>query len=400
MDTPLTLIRDRLAAAIDRERLIRTAVQLIEIPSPTGHAAAAADALEHLLRSEGFDVARVEADHPAAPAVVARCDSTRAGPTLQLEAHLDTVHLPFVPPRIEAGQLRGSGAADMKAGLAAAVETLRVLRECGDLLAGSIILTAHDLHEAPWGDGRQLDHLARSGHVGDCALIPEPLSDRLPIAGRGSAIWNVAFHRPGEPLHEVLRNPDLPSVIFAGAYLVARLQELETRLARQVHPVAGRSSVFVGQFHAGEIYNQDSNRCQLEGTRRWIPGSDRKAVERELRALVEMVSNATGVPAECRFLPVRDAFQLDLNHPFVASFQTAHAAVLGAPLPPGDKPFVDDGNTLWSLARIPAITHGPRSGGQHTLHEWVDLDDLPRLVLVYALTAVLASQLDRTDRPS
>jgi acetylornithine deacetylase/succinyl-diaminopimelate desuccinylase-like protein len=38
---------------------------------------------------------------------------------------------------------------------------------------------------------------------------------------------------------------------------------------------------------------------------------------------------------------------------------------------------------------IPAITHGARSGGQHTIHEWADLDDLARLARVYAVTAAV-----------
>ena len=79
----------------------------------------------------------------------------------------------------------------MKGGTAAAVEALRALRDSGALEAGSILLTAHDLHEAPWGDGRQLDQLIREGYVGDAVLLPEPLCDVLPVAGRGCATWKV-----------------------------------------------------------------------------------------------------------------------------------------------------------------------------------------------------------------
>ena len=45
----------------------------------------------------------------------------------------------------------------------------------------------------------------------------------------------------------------------------------------------------------------------------------------------------------------------------------------GDPLPTGPKPFVDDGNSFWGIRQIPAITHGPRAGGQHTVKEWVDV---------------------------
>jgi acetylornithine deacetylase/succinyl-diaminopimelate desuccinylase-like protein len=58
-------------------------------------------------------------------------------------------------------------------------------------------------------------------------------------------------------------------------------------------------------------------------------------------------------------------------------------------LPIGPKAFVDDGNSFYSIRGIPAITHGPRSGGQHTVNEWVSIDDLERVAHLYALTAAL-----------
>ena len=65
-----------------------------------------------------------------------RLESGRPGRTLQFDGHLDTVHLPFVPPEIKDGRLTGSGASDMKAGLAAAVEAVRALRDSGGLDRG------------------------------------------------------------------------------------------------------------------------------------------------------------------------------------------------------------------------------------------------------------------------
>jgi acetylornithine deacetylase/succinyl-diaminopimelate desuccinylase-like protein len=277
----------------------------------------------------------------------------------------------------------------MKGGVAAAVEAVRVLRDTGTLTSGCVLLTAHDLHEAPWGFGEQLDHLIAAGCVGDAVLLPEPLHDRLPVVGRGSATWKVTLRRDGAPVHEVMRPVDEPSVIAAGAELVARLGRLQQQLSTLADPRAGTDSAFIGQIHSGEIFNQYPQECWLEGTRRWLPGRARQEVERGFRELIAGLQRDTGVRADLRFCFIRDAFHLEPTDPLVTAFQQAYTAISGAPLPLGPKPFVDDGNSFYGLKRLPAITHGPRAGGQHTVNEWVSIDDLVRVAELYALTAVL-----------
>jgi acetylornithine deacetylase/succinyl-diaminopimelate desuccinylase-like protein len=381
-------ILDRLRLAVTRKRLIETATKLIAVPSPTGRAGAVADALADILRSDGFTVERPEAGHPEAPAVVVRLAGKKPGPVLQFDGHLDTVHLPFVPPQVEDGRITGSGASDMKAGVGAAVEALRVLRDTETLHTGSVLFTAHDLHEAPWGFGQQLDRLIADGCVGDAVLIPEPLCDSLPIVGRGSAVWKAAIRRAGPPVHEVMRPANEPNVILAGAALVMRLDRLNRDLSATPDPLAGSASVFVGQIHSGEIYNQYPQECCLEGTRRWLPGTQRANVEHDFRALADDVARETGATIDLQYQLIRDAFRLDEKHRVVACFQKAYTAITGAELRLGPKPFVDDGNSFWALAHVPAITHGPRAGGQHTVNEWVSIDDLERIATLYALTAV------------
>jgi len=374
--------------AINRDRLIETAVRLIEIPSPTGDAAAVSDCLADMLACEGFEVERPDGGYPRSPAVAVRFSTEKPGRTLQFNGHLDTVHLPFSGPKVAGGQITGSGASDMKGGIAAAIEALRAVRDSGALTSGSILLTAHDLHEAPWGDGRQLNHLIREGYHGDAVLLPEPLFNILPIEGRGSATWKVHIRRAGPAVHEVMRPMDEPSVIAAGADLVARLERLGLTLASTSNLLCGSPSVFIGQIHSGEIFNQYPHECWLEGTRRWLPGDDLRRVESEFRAIVASLASDRGINISCEWLMIRDGFHLDLDHEFVTDFQTCHERISGQPLLAGPKPFVDDGNSFWSLAKIPAITHGPKAGGQHTVSEWVEIDDLVRVARLYAATAV------------
>jgi succinyl-diaminopimelate desuccinylase len=379
----------RLKSCVNHRRLVDTARRLIEVPSRTGKAGAVSDRLAEILSSDGFKVDRPTGGYPESPAVVIRLESGQPGPTLQFDGHLDTVHLPFVPPRVDDGRhLTGSGASDMKGGVAAAVEAVRALRDAGGLIAGSILLTAHDLHEAPWGDGRQLDQLIREGLIGDAVLLPEPLRDVLPVAGRGCATWKVVIRRDAPPVHEVMRPKAEPNVIAVAAELVARLGGLDVELSRLSHPVCDAASVFIGQIHAGEIYNQYPQDAWLQGTRRWLPGTDAKAVEREFRAALDRLAAETGTSIECDWFFIRDAFSLDPADRLVASFQRCHRAISGTELPTGPKPFVDDGNSFSALGGVPAITHGPRAGGQHTVSEWVEIDDLVRVAVLYAATAV------------
>ena len=116
-----------------------------------------------------------------------------------------------------------------------------------------------------------------------------------------------------------MRPADEPSVIAAGAELIARLNRLDARLATQSDPLAGRASVFVGQIHSGEIYNQFPQECRIDGTRRWLPGTDRHEVERDFRDLLAALACDTGTTLDVCYQLVRDAFFLDPDDPFVGA---------------------------------------------------------------------------------
>ena len=379
---------EKITRAVDEKRLLDTAVSLIELPSPTLSAGAVADRLAELLVAEGFAVERPEADWPEAPAVVARLESGQPGRALQFDGHLDTVHLPFVAPRIENGILYGSGSSDMKGGIAAFVEALRVLRDTDAIQRGGVMITAHDHHEAPWGDRRQLLALIREGYLGDGVLLPEYLGDVLPVAGRGMAVFSIEIERDGEPVHEVLRPAGLPDVVGVGAELIQRLKALCERLSVRIAPHVGSDSVFVGRMESGEIYNQSPVKCRIEGTRRWVAAGSGPKAKRELEELLAALAVESGTRVNLvDWVVPGDAFTVDEQSPLFAAFQGAHEAVTGNVLKVGAKPFIDDGNGFMNVGGVQALTHGPCATGAHTLDEEVPVAELLRVAKVYALTA-------------
>ena len=159
-------------------------------------------------------------------------------------------------------------------------------------------------------------------------LIPEPLSAELPLAGRGSATWKVTLRRSGPPVHEVMRPADEPSVIRAGRRVGRRTGGIIDRLAERRHPLAGVETVFVGQIHSGEIYNQYPQECWLEGTRRWLPDADEAASSRNF-AVGRRSGGAARLTAEIEWRPVRGAFLLDEECPLLQSFQQGYTAQRG-----------------------------------------------------------------------
>ncbi|MDE0962685.1 MAG: M20/M25/M40 family metallo-hydrolase [Candidatus Latescibacteria bacterium] len=379
---------EKITRAVDEKRLLDTAVSLIELPSPTLSAGAVADRLAEILVAEGFAVERPEADWPEAPAVVARLESGQPGRVLQFDGHLDTVHLPFVAPRIENGILYGSGSSDMKGGIAAFVEALRVLRDTDAIQRGGVMITAHDHHEAPWGDRRQLLALIREGYIGDGVLLPEYLGDVLPVAGRGMAVFSIEIERDGEPVHEVLRPAGLPDVVGVGAELIQRLKALCERLSAKIAPHVGSDSVFVGRMESGEIYNQSPVKCRIEGTRRWVAAGSEPKAKRELEELLAALAVESGTRVNLvDWVVPGDAFTVDEQSPLFAAFQGAHEAVTGNVLKVGAKPFIDDGNGFMNVGGVQALTHGPCATGAHTLDEEVPVAELLRVAKVYALTA-------------
>ena len=267
------------------------------------------------------------------------------------------------------------------------------MRDSETLPGGSILLTAHDLHETPWGDGRQLNQLIADGCVGDAVLLPEYLNHCIPTVGRGALTWKLFARRPGPPVHEVMRPKDTKRSSAAGAKLALRLGQLDQEFSKKSDPQAGPESVFIGQIHSGEIFNQYPHECRLEGTCRWLPGTQRQDVERKFQAVVDEVARGDRHDDRVRrsFPHPRFSSRPDAEQPAGAGLSAGlRRKMSGKKMPCSAKPFCDDGNSFLVASQSPDNHPWPRMRRRalHTLEEWVSIDDLVRVAQVYVLTAL------------
>ena len=153
----------KLLAQVSAERLRDLTMELVKVPSPTGDGAAVtAYYAQQVEQQIGLPV-EIIGTRPDGPSTVTRWPGTSDGPSLTLDGHLDTIHAAHAAPVVRDGRIYGRGSGDMKSGVAALMEAVRILKSSGVELPGDLVLFTHTLHEAPGGPhgGSARDHRTR-----------------------------------------------------------------------------------------------------------------------------------------------------------------------------------------------------------------------------------------------
>ena len=160
-------IRDALCDAVDARRnaLADELLQLVRVPSVTGHEGPVQDVVERLFRDRGLTIDRWEATpdeiapylghvgeqsgYAGRPNIVGRRDGTGGGRSILLNAHVDTVdpgeraawsHDPA--GELIDGRIYGRGACDMKGGLVTHLAALDALATVGVQLEGDVTVAS------------------------------------------------------------------------------------------------------------------------------------------------------------------------------------------------------------------------------------------------------------------
>lgn len=321
-------------------------------------------------REAGLDV-EVDEVAPGRPNVVAVARGRGGGRSLLLNAHTDTVGLggprAAARPLVEDGRVYGRGAYDMKAGLAACMVAAGEAARRG--LAGDVVLSAVvDEEVASIGT----EAVVRAVEA-DAAIVPEPTDERICVAHRGFAAFEI--ETLGRAAHGSRPDLGVDAIARMGHVLVG-IERLDRKLrAEPRHPLLGSGSVHASLIEGGQEYSSYPARCLLSGERRIVPGEDVEQVEEELRALLD------GVDGEARVTFARAPFEVSADEPIVRALRrhTAGAEIAGAAY------WADSG--LLGEAGIPTVLFGPLGAGAHAEEEWVDAASVERCVRVLLATA-------------
>ena len=359
MDTVDRLLRD--LVAID-------SVNPTLVPGAVGEAAVAARLVREF-EAMGLHV-EVQEVAPGRPNVVGTLEGRAPGRSLMLCGHVDTVGVagmatPFAASEKD-GRLYGRGAQDMKSGVAAMVDAVRVVAEGGGLAAGRVVVACvvDEEHSSIGADALVTRWRA------DAGVVTEPTDLDLAVAHKGFEWCEV--ETTGRAAHGSRPTEGIDAILHMGRVLVA-LHDLDTRLQSGArHARLGTASLHASLITGGRELSSYPDRCSLQVERRTLPGEPVAVLASEVDAILARLTAAdVTFRAQARSLFARPPYELDAAHPLPVAL-TATARAAGCRANTIGMSFWTDAAVLGE-AGIPSVLFGPTGAGLHGVEEWVDL---------------------------
>jgi len=396
------MLTEREAAVLNRidpERMLGLAQRLIRLPSenPPGEEAAAIELLRDHLTVRGLRCDTYAAT-PSRPNLIARFGRGH-GKTLILNGHLDVVpagegwSFPPYEGLRRGGRLLGRGAADMKCGVAAAVEVVDAFRDAGVQPEGELVLALVCDEEA--GGALGAGYLVEHGLLtGDMCLVCEPSGLRLSIA-EGGMVW-VTLRARGQMVHSIMYHRGI-NAIEQMLTVLAALEPLKLHVRAQRGTYHKRGIFTVNVFSAGVKVNQVPDECVAQIDVRIPPGVE-LTPEDVLIEMRRVVDRCAAADPHLRVTlahraPVRQ-FAVPEDEEIVQVLLRAVPDASGRPATfwGADEDLTNDDSDLyhlWTKGHIPGVYFGPGEIDQcHVVDEWVDTAQVVDAARVFALVAL------------
>lgn len=397
----------------DPSRIAEELAALVRIPSVTGSEEEIQHEMARRMSATGLDVSTIDADletlssapgfpgvevaRSSLPVVVGRVHGSRPGPALMLTGHVDVVpagdlstwSAPPFEPRMRHGRMYGRGACDMKGGLVAALEAVRLVRESGVDPAGSITLLAVPSEED--GGAGTFAALA-AGVAADMAILTEPTGLDVVVAHAGAITFRLTV--PGKAAHASTRREGVSALDKLGVLLAALAEDEERRNAEETDPVMTALGLpyptIVGTVHGGEWPSTVMDRVVADGRYGVKLGQSGQEAAEDLRRAVGSAWEAdeflSGHPVGLQVWGGRfDSVRVPSDHPLPEGLVAAAAAVTGTPPPRVGAPYGADMRLFVLEGGIPTVMYGPgRVEVAHAADENVELAEVATCAEVLA----------------
>ncbi|WP_281193360.1 M20 family metallopeptidase [Halorubrum sp. F4] len=373
---------------------------MVRTPSvnPPGDYAAIVDLLTTEYEGYGWDVDierapaalvdELDLPHPR-PNVLAY--ATRGtGPTIALNAHIDTVPVeasnwtydPF-GATVEDGRIYGRGARDSKGRIAAYTLATRALEQSGLLPEDATVVLALTADEETGGEAGA-GHLVESGALEADYAIVEGSTYAVEYASSGVLTLRVDVE--GASAHAGLEPEEGANAVVAAARLVESLDAHGDDLADRESEVPGVGSATCtpSTIEGGVETNVVPPACSFTVDRRVPPDHDAAAAEREVREVVAGTDLPAGTSATVTATSRTKAFRSDAEDPHVRAVAANANGVIGDVPVRGTRGGSDAGH--FHAGGTKAVKFGPggRDSNVHGPDENLALDQLRDAAVVVA----------------
>jgi acetylornithine deacetylase/succinyl-diaminopimelate desuccinylase-like protein len=339
------------------EDLVQLILRFCEIAAPTFAEGPRARAVADELRQLGLQDVHVDAVNN----VLGVLPGQGPGPTVLLDAHLDTVFPAGTDVRVrrEDNKLKAPGVGDDTANLACGLFILRLLRECGLRLPGTLMFSG-TAGEEGLGDLCGIKALMQqlAGRV-DYVLALDGKLGRITNQGVGSHRYRITVKARGG---HSWADFGAPSAIHALGALIARIAELDV----PQHP---RTTFNVGTISGGTSVNTIAESAQMLLDMRSVSAEELMKLETRALGFLADVERAYGVHIEPQLVGDRPAGSKADTGWMVDTIRQVHQAL-------GVETQVSAASTNANVPLsqgIPAVVIGTYTGeGTHRLDEWIN----------------------------
>lgn len=237
----------------DDARTMSETISLTEIPAPEFKEEKRAKAFEKLLRSSGLTDVRIDSEGN----VIGVRKGSGAGPTVVIDAHLDTVFPMKTDVKVKKidGKYYAPGITDDTRGLAAMLSIVRALNDAKINTQGNLIFLG-SVGEEGNGDLRGVKAFFKDHPSIDAYLGIESIPfGSLAVQNAGSRRFEVTYKGPGG--HSYAAFGVVPSAIHAMGRAIAEISDLQV-------PVDPKTTFNVGIVKGGRSVNTISDEAVME----------------------------------------------------------------------------------------------------------------------------------------
>ena len=199
---------EALSGAVNPDRLVQTATELVSIPSATGNEQACAEYMAEQLAGVGMTVTQQQVESGRLN-VIGTLRGSKGAHSLMLAGHLDTSYSGNEPwankpgfrpsATLRDGRIYGLGISNMKGALAAYLEAMHALHDAGVTLRGDILVAGvcGEIEKAQWGDYQGAEYrgygigsraLPIYGVLPDWCILGEATERKL-VLGHFGSMW-------------------------------------------------------------------------------------------------------------------------------------------------------------------------------------------------------------------